>query len=249
MVKHVLKTSAVAILALFVAVPVMAQQGAGQKPDQQAQMQNKRQITGEVLKEKTVKNKSTNTQDKVVLLKTQKGNQIVADLGPAKNLENIKIQSGEQIQLSGKVNRVSNRPVLFAEQVTANGQTVQIQRSDRPKSAKKKMDAAQPQQLSGQVIREKTVNLQGTNTEHEVVMLQTQDGKQVIADLGPVRNLENIKIEPGEQVQVKGNLARVSDQLVLVANQLTADGKTMQIDRPRVRTAPSQSPGSKAGQQ
>ncbi len=166
-------------------------------------------------------------------MKTQQGNKIIADLGPVDNLKGIQLKEGQQIELQGKTARVGNRPVLFARQVSVENNSVQVQRPEQPKAARKKIDAGQPRQVSGQVIREKNVKISGTDRQNKVVMLKTEKGNQIIADLGPVNDLKNVAVRTGEQLQVKGNLARISDQLILVANQVGTDGNMTKINRPQ----------------
>jgi|GEM_PF-5966435 len=94
----------------------------------------------------------------------------------------------------------------------------------------------EPQQFSGTVIREKTVDVKGLDIEHQIVMLEIDEGERIIADLGPADILEEqgLEFEDGQQLDLRGTVARVSDRPVILASEVSAADKTIRIDRPEL---------------
>lgn len=225
------------------------QQQSGQKMQQRAMKKQVKQVTGQVTKMKRVNIKGTDTQHQVVMLRTQQGGRVIADLGPAQNVSNLNIRQGTQLSVRGKVGRVSDRPVLFASQVRTDGRTVQISRPEsRQQLAQTRgMPSGKSRQITGQVMKQKEVNIAGTDMSHKVVLLQTQKGQQVAVDLGPTDNLQNIDLQRGEQITVTGKPAKVSQKFVILAQQLKADGQTINIRRPQTQQQMQQQRGMQRG--
>lgn len=228
---HIVKTALIMMSAALLAVPAMAAQ-----------------LTGVILDTKDVQVRNKNQQNKVALIRTQENQEVVADLGNKQNLQNVSLEKDQQLQLQGEMARVGGRKVFLVSQISTDGQQVQVQRqqktgaqqgaADQARQQQKKMSKMKEmgmKQVSGKVTHEKDVNIRGRDQSHKVVMIQTQQGEQVVADLGPQENLQQIDIEKGKELQVQGQLARVSDHLLLVANQVQADGRTVQIERMQQR--------------
>lgn len=82
--------------------------------------------------------------------------------------------------------------------------------------------------------------MHGSDRTNKVALVKTDQGRQFVVDLGPTPALQNIKLQQGVQLQVQGRPARIGDQLVLLAQQVTANGQTVQINRPQQPMAPQQ---------
>jgi nitrate reductase NapAB chaperone NapD len=205
-------------------------QSASQSKTQSGKSQQaaQQQVAGQVKRTKNVEVRTLDPkgqakQNRVVLLQTDQGRQVVVDLGPSPALQGVSLQQGTQLNASGQWIRIGDRPVLWATQVTVDGETIQIKRPRR----------GQSRQITGQIMRTKQVEIRGTDLTNQVVLLQTDRGRQIVADLGPMTNLRGIRLKSGAEIEVRGRPARVGDQLVLMADQVSAGGKTVSVHRPQ----------------
>jgi sporulation protein YlmC with PRC-barrel domain len=205
-------------------------QSASQSQTQSGKSQQaaQQQVAGQVKRTKNVEVRTLDPkgqakQNRVVLLQTDQGRQVVVDLGPSPALQGVSLQQGTQLNASGQWIRIGDRPVLWATQVTVDGETIQIKRPRR----------GQSRQITGQIMRTKQVEIRGTDLTNQVVLLQTDRGRQIVADLGPMTNLRGIRLKSGAEIEVRGRPARVGDQLVLMADQVSAGGKTVSVHRPQ----------------
>jgi hypothetical protein len=71
--------------------------------------------------------------------------------------------------------------------------------------------SGQMQRLRGEVIRTKRV--QTGTTSNLAALLETDEGRRVIVDLGPVKDIRNegIQIRTGDEIRVRGRFAQVGD--------------------------------------
>jgi hypothetical protein len=87
------------------------------------------------------------------------------------------------------------------------------------------------QTLRGEVVRTKRVETEGTT--YQAALLETDQGRRVIVDLGPVQDLrnENVSVQRGQDIQVRGRYANVGDYRVFMAHQVRSDGQVAEIGR------------------
>lgn len=148
-----LQSSLTALLLGALALPALAQQdyprrdrpqGDQQQRDQQMrdqQMRDRQQrdrrdqmrrptrgrVTGEVVRTKRVDVRNSDRQHYVVLLKTQRNNRIVADLGPASQLGRAMPREGDRITVFGRLARVGDRRIVLGEHVRTGDRMVHLQ--------------------------------------------------------------------------------------------------------------------------
>jgi hypothetical protein len=180
-----------------------ASQGHTQAQAGKSEPTAQQQVSGQIQRSKDVQVKTLDPQsqakkNRVVLMQTAQGGQVIVDLGPSQALQGISLKHGTPIEASGRWVRISDRPVLWADQATIDGKNVQIKRQQR----------GQPRQLTGQIMRIKQVDIRGTDFTNQVVLLQTDQGRQIVADLGPMTNLRGIRLKPGAEVDIRGQPAR-----------------------------------------
>ncbi|GAA4467936.1 hypothetical protein [Novipirellula rosea] len=84
-----------------------------------------RSYTGTI--EKTMKSKIRSQDHQMVKIKTDKGKNLLVDLGPAKNLD-AKISEGTKITVKGPAVKIKDRALLVATEVKVNGKTTDIKR-------------------------------------------------------------------------------------------------------------------------
>ena len=82
--------------------------------------------------------------------------------------------------------------------------------------------------MSGKIKAIKHVKVRGG--ENLVVTVQ-QDDKSVLVDLGRADDLNDLKLKKGDQVTTQGLLAMVGNKQIVLARQLNANSKEMDIDR------------------
>lgn len=91
---------------------------------------------------------------------------------------------------------------------------------------------AASQQLSGEILRTKQVELKNTGQEHLVVLVETNEGRRRIVDLGPARNLKDLDLSRGDRISVRGQAARAAGNVPIVLGQeVKAGGQQITIQR------------------
>jgi len=219
------------------------------------------QVSGEIQRMKKVEVRGQHEDHLAVMLTTEHGGRMIADLGPSKNLRDLELTSGDWISARGPIMRLNDQLVMIAKQVEADGQTVRIKRpfpgapdrlSQRAQQAvESEPQPAQPsrQLVSGQVQTVKELKVKGTGKTHQLVRLKTQEGKQVIADLGTKRELRDLNLTSGQQLTVQGRPLKLSGKPFILADQISTDGKTVQIDREFMSAVPASRSGQRHGAQ
>jgi S1-C subfamily serine protease len=106
-------------------------QRQGQRPDQASRQgqQNRRQVSGEIVKTKRVDVRNSDRQHLVALLKTDDGNRLIVDLGSPGRLGDQMPKIGDQISATGRSARVGDRTIIVADQLRNGDQTVRIDHS------------------------------------------------------------------------------------------------------------------------
>jgi len=226
--------------------------GAGM--DAQGTMQQQTQaglvtLQGKVLEHKQVQVKGGDAH-MVVLLGMEGGQRAVVDLGPVGPLTGHQIDQGDQLSVMGQPGRVEDRVVLFASQMTKDGQQVAIQRpagEQQRQMARKEgqpgeqADIAafmeQPHSLKGTIAKQKEVQVKGSDRTHRVLLVESEQGPSYVVDVGPSEHTAQANLEPGAAIDAKGKLVRIGDRLVLMADEATIDEQSVRIER---RQGPSQ---------
>jgi hypothetical protein len=216
-----------------------------------------KQMTGEIERVKKVNIRGTQQDHLAVLVLTDRGNRVVADLGPARNLRDVEVLAGDRIAARGPVFRINDRLVMFAKRIRADGQTItikqpfaghrdrsqQAQPGTQPDQQSSQSDQAGRAQTSvrvnGQVKELQELTVKGTDKTHQVVRLTTEEGKEVIVDLGAKNDLREVDIRRDQQLMIQGTKLRVAGNPFILAHQISTDGRTMQIDRDMVSAIPA----------
>ncbi len=210
-------------------------------------------VSGEIERAKKVELRGKNQEHVAVMLTTEHGGHIVADLGPGRNLRDLELTTGDWISARGPIMRINDQLVMIAKEVEADGQVVQIRRpfpGGHQSSQQAQTQSGQTSQqasrqtLSGQVQTVKELKVKGTGKTHQLVRVKTQEGQQIVADLGTKRELRELNLTNGQQVTIQGRQLRVNGKPFLLADQISTDGKTVQIDREFMSAIPA----SRAGQ-
>ncbi|MES4785068.1 MAG: hypothetical protein C4294_03815 [Nitrospiraceae bacterium] len=176
--------------------------------------------------------RGTKAEHLVVLISTEEGRRIIADLGPTKNLKDVQIATGDQISVMGPVVRISDRRILLAKKLRADGQTIRIRREvPSMRERGRELQLMQAKQVTGQIEKVAQLKVRGTDKKHTVVRLKTDEGRRIIADLGNPKDLRDIQVKSGQQMTLQGPMIHLSGKPVIIAEQISTDSMTAQIDR------------------
>ncbi|TWT68965.1 hypothetical protein Pan14r_12490 [Crateriforma conspicua] len=188
---------------------------AGSDAQQQARNDSKdtrselKRAEGQIADTKTVKVRGT--EHLVAMVNVQNSTWPV-DLGPKSEIQNL--NQGDSLTATGHVLTVGDKKILVATEAQYADQTLEVQRGGR--------------EFTGKVQNTKTVNVRGT--EHQLAKIKTDDGKNLMVDLGPKDRLDN-KLQEGKSITVSGVPVKVNDRALLMAREFHCDGETMQIAR------------------
>lgn len=186
-----------------------------EKSDSQKPQNSKRQrVSGKVANVKKVSVNDT----KHCLVKLQGGEGKrgrYIDLGPAEKLTDFDIEEGDKISAQGPVIKVNDRRVLVAEKLTMNGNSQSITRNDH--------------KVTGEVVDTKKMDIRGRS--HLIAVIETnKNGRKRMVDLGAANRIEQ-SIEEGDKITVTGAPVKVKNKKLILAQTLTANGDSIEIDR------------------
>jgi hypothetical protein len=178
------------------------------------------QFSGRVMRAQRIDLPGMQTEMLLAHLQTDDGQQMCALLGPENELQDVRVNKGDQITVRGPQTWVSGHPLILAQQVTgANGQSAQVS-----------MQRSPSQRISGEVTKTAWIQLPGMRHEILVTCLKTEQGRKVIAVLGPEDSLGNHEPQRGDEVSLRGDLLNVSGQQVILAQQLTKGGEQVNFN-------------------
>lgn len=121
--------------------------------------------------------------------------------------------------------------VMGSGATSTDARTQPVAASDRARPASQPTaPTRQTVTVEGRVLDRKQVPIRGRAGAHEVVSLATEDGRRVIADLGPAGGLKDLlPIRPGTTLSIEGYRRRVGSQGVVFARQLTVGGRSIEV--------------------
>lgn len=217
------------------------QQGQFGQQDFQRQ-QHLSSIEGRVVELRTLQVQGQQDQQVIATIRTQQGQTVLVDLGSAPNFrdQNIQVQQGDQISLQGYQATHQGQPLIVATQFqTQQGQQVQLDQGQRQAQQVYGIERGQQQMqqglISGRVTDARDVQIEGVSNEHRLVRLQTREGRQVVVDLGPEDQLNDLSVQQGDWLAVRGQIGQINNRPVIfaqqVANIVTIDRSGEQIQQ------------------
>jgi hypothetical protein len=87
------------------------------------------------------------------------------------------------------------------------------------------------QSVTGTITSKKRSSVR--DTRHLIVGIERDQGNRVIADLGPVTELDQLDLALGDRINVKGPLSQVGNKKVLIAQHIRSQGDQADIYRQR----------------
>lgn len=188
----------------------------GQK--QMASRQKARQIQGTIQDMRTINIQNTGQQEVVARVKTQEGRTARVNLGSAQTVQQLGLQQGDQIAVQGRRGTIDDKPFLFAENIQAKGQQVQVQRQK----------AASLERFSGQIEQTRTVNV--GNAQHLLAQVSLDNGQSILVNLGSADDLQKANLSQGQQVQLLAKPANIQGKTALLAKSINVAGQTYDVN-------------------
>jgi len=202
-------------------------------PDERSASGRWRRVGGTVERVKRVSLRGVEGDHLVALITGDEGQRLVVDLGPSAAYREAPIMSGDRLTVRGPLAWVSGRKVLFAQQVNVNGERIHVarERAIDGRQLDRRVQRGEETPISGRIERSRELRLHGIDRRHVVVQLKTDDGRQLLADLGSPQDVQPLALGEGRSITVQGLTIRVSGKPLVLARYVTADGKRVGIDR------------------
>ncbi len=178
-------------------------------------------LTGKV--EKTRELTVRGNERRVATIKTQRGDRILVDLGPAGEFDE-NLRNGDQITVRGPMVKSSkNKLVVLARSLERDGEKIALGRRGTMHS-----DATQ-KTIRGEVTSTRKTTVRGK--QRQLAKVETDQGQTVVVDLGPPTAL-GIDLAEGDQLVAHGALVKAGNQTVLIAYELEdQNGSSVAINR------------------
>lgn len=186
-------------------------------------------IHGRVIQQRFAYDEAAGIQKRMLLVKSDTGRRIVVDLGPAEKAGTIHIRIGDPVTVNGSATRFGDRVVFMANTLVLADRTYDIDRQ-RP-----------VHRITGEITKIREVNVRGDQEgtrgiepvigKNLVVLLRTNDGGLIKADLGPAQNLRDFELNMGSRISVQGNQVRKADGLVVIADKVMIGDRLIDIER------------------
>jgi len=194
----------------------------------------------------------------LVTLKNEEGKSILVDLGPARAARQLGLQLGDEMSAEGEFRNIQKMRVLMAskassgktsftvsrtniadEEGTASKERVNVdetpQANQEGTSKKTGENGIQlelsPREVTGTVQSTRVISLREGKDKNLLAKLKTKKGRTLMVDLGPVNNLKELSLEPGDEILARGRDAKLPGGKVLIAFYLRADGESISINR------------------
>lgn len=225
--------------ALVLSSQVLAQRQE-RREERDAQRVERQQLTGEIVRQKEVGIRGLREPHLVVQVETEEGERLPVDLGPKKNLQHLELGAGTSIAASGRQISIGEHDLLVADRLQVDDRTIRIHRerpeapdrhtARRPDQQRTEMESRRGQ-IHGEIVGRKQIDLRGYREPHTFVLLETERGTRLPADLGILRNKARAELQPGERITVRGRLIHLGEHRLVVAEQVQTDAGTFQVLR------------------
>jgi plastocyanin len=183
----------------------------------------------------------------LVSLRLDNGQSKIVDLGPRLEPDQINLEPGADVAIRGFQDRIEGHDVLVATNVRADGQSFETgnrtfsSSQSRARNAsssssyeefgsRQQGKAKKQSSLQGRVESVREVEIEGQDDQHTLVSLRLENGQSKIVDLGPRLDLEDIDLEEGSNVAIRGFPGRIDGRSVLMATSVRVDGESFEVD-------------------
>ncbi len=177
--------------------------------------------------------RSKDDENKVVLIETDQGQLVLAELGPA---DKVSVDEGADALVIGQIMSVggAKRFVPQAVKVGKNAPApgVGAKESDHAKHSKQ----PERQRVSGKVVDEEKLSAKESKIKHQVVVLEVTPEQRILVDLGPSDQLKALEIDENDKLVIDGQAIEVNESYLLVADNVQKGNKKVRVQRQAVPT-------------
>ena len=171
----------------------------------------RRRVNGVIAK--TMMSMANGREDVIAQVRNDDGQTSIVDLGPATTPALAKVSAGAEIASTGFVEKIGEREVMIADQLSVNGVDVKINRLDEVKQ--------------GKLVDFERVEVK--ETEHTLGLIDIGGEKQLV-DLGSRTPVE-LGLSKGIDIAVKAVPVQLDHRNLLMVHEAIIDGNRMTIER------------------
>jgi hypothetical protein len=178
-----------------------------------------------------LKSKRATERHSFVKIRLQNDQSRVVSLGTNVDMNQLDLEKGERIKVSGRVIRVADKKVLLADRIQVGDKTFRVKdRNQLDPRGNTASRGARSMPLEGRIDDFRRVNLGGSRDRNLIVRLQLKDGTKQIVDLGN-NTLGDFGLERGDRVLINGERRNIKGHSVVVARGISVDGERTRIRR------------------
>ncbi len=152
-------------------------------------------------------------------IKTPQGKTNRVHLGPKDKLRKLNLSEGDEITVYGA------QKLLSASRIRVNDRTIRLDREWDTAMARMQ----QPVELRGRIDTLKEWRADGET--HYVAYLENRDGWMQRVDLGTKQELNEAKLNEGDQIRVRGHRSHLNGVAVIIAHQFRIDHRNTNTDK------------------
>lgn len=161
----------------------------------------------------------------------------IVDIGPRLTVGDLDLDPGARVVVHGMERTIGTRNVVVARRIEVDGKTHVISQFDMPGGGvgadpnPRGVNDPQGQVFRGIVRSIDRVTLGSADADRMVVRLRLDDGSSTLVDLGRNFGMGDMSIEDlrNREILLRGHRRMIGGSSVLVAHQLTLDGKPVPV--------------------
>ncbi len=208
--------------------------------DSRSATKQQEKISGEIMQLRTEKLFGMNEPCLIARIRTEADGPAKAVLGPKSKLSKLKLAEGDQVTVSGRKGRVNDKAMLLAGSVSSGDQKVSV---DMPSSRNAK-------RMKAELLSKRTAKFRNHDGQFVIAKVKRDSGKEATVNLGPKSKVDSLDLAKGDELKMIVRPAKVNGKPAMVADEIMANGKTIdvsppkqvtKVDRNRDRQARSQS--------
>lgn len=179
--------------------------------------------------------RSKDKENKVVLIETDEGQVVLADLGPT---DKVKVEEGTPATVTGEMVPVEGTQRFVPVTVKVGAQATGPAPANAQVRAASLGVAKRPHSasISGKVVDKEKMNAKQTHIDHQLAVVETSPGTRLLVDLGPAEQLKSVDFDEGDRLSVDGQKIEVNDRSVLVADKVAKGDQKVRIQREAMPT-------------
>ncbi|GEM_PF-6132652 len=190
-------------------------------------------ITGEILQLRKETLAGKEEPCVIARIRTDENRSAKVVLGKQSDLESLDLREGGQITVKGFKGRLNDKSMLLASTISADGSDVKVGLG--PSRGAKR--------VRGEILSTRTTKFKGHEQPFVVGQVKLQSGKTASVNLGPQSKLKELGLKQGDKVRMLVRPARLNGKASMVADQIYAKGKRINLT-PRREMVSARSKGN-----